>query len=472
MKMSLWLVALAALTAGDAVAQQKVKAPTSISLPRGSATMPMQQVRACLGLAREISELTDMANVAKERGDIPTFNSTVGPYNAAQDRWNRGCTTPYKPADMIRAENDAGVRMCRFTRTPCMSEAERNAVLARERGKQGASTPAPSARIRETTKIASSPAAQTAPRPAPAPSSPSLLSWWLEDTVPATGTRYREMPVSQLSVPLARLSMLSCGGTTPSFTATRCAEAKANGAEFSTTEDLDGDGLTELLETGVGITPKGDKVAVLVISDSTNPSRHQVFLREGEGFSGVFRFDESLSWADCMECSIGVATIKWDARRGEAVLEARPGVVLSYTSPMANPRPAPAVAAVNDLDARTALRIDTLAREAAIRAQSGRQGHGKLSPEAEKKELDEFVAIYESAVRQQVSTRLGALDSVRNLKVATRIYRSNDVATTESAEACVDKIFEGREAGPTCDGGYDDAFINAYERRLRREQSD
>lgn len=118
------------------IAQSKVDAPQTFR-GRSVETIKPEQVRACLFLAKEISELTDRANVAKSRGNIEAFNLTVAPYNAAIARWNAGCTQAYDPGDMIRAENESGLRLCKFTSTPCLTEAERLAVLGEVVARQG-----------------------------------------------------------------------------------------------------------------------------------------------------------------------------------------------------------------------------------------------------------------------------------------------------------------------------------------------
>ena len=121
-------------------AQSKIDPPRMIQ-GRNIQKISPEQVRACLFLARDISDLTDRANVAKSRGDTDTFNATVDPYNSAIGRWNTGCTTAYDPGDMIRAENQSGMRLCKFTSAPCLTELERSAILVRESEKQGHASP-------------------------------------------------------------------------------------------------------------------------------------------------------------------------------------------------------------------------------------------------------------------------------------------------------------------------------------------
>ena len=121
--------------ANTVFAQSKVTGPQSTTRPSATSAA---QVRACLFIARDISELTDKLNIAKAREDAETFNSTVNVYNAALRKWNAGCTRPYSPADMIRAENATGLKLCRFTQTPCLTEAARRKILADELKRQQA----------------------------------------------------------------------------------------------------------------------------------------------------------------------------------------------------------------------------------------------------------------------------------------------------------------------------------------------
>lgn len=122
-----------------AFAQSKVDPPVTIH--GGHAAMTPDQVRNCLFIAKEISDLTDRAKVADERSDIVAFNATVDPYNRAAARWNAQCRSTYEPADMIRAENEAGFRLCEHTSSPCLSDAEREAILDEERRNQAALAP-------------------------------------------------------------------------------------------------------------------------------------------------------------------------------------------------------------------------------------------------------------------------------------------------------------------------------------------
>jgi hypothetical protein len=110
--------------------QSKIEDPESTTRPSETSAA---QVHACLLVARNISDLTDRANAAKRVENIEAFNATVDPYNEATEEWNAGCTRPYAEADMIRAENATGLRLCEFTQTPCKSETERHQVLLEEK---------------------------------------------------------------------------------------------------------------------------------------------------------------------------------------------------------------------------------------------------------------------------------------------------------------------------------------------------
>ena len=125
----LTLLILGGFAAESVHAQSKVESPESTHLPSETSAA---QVHACLLVARDISDLTDRANASKRAGDTEAFNATVDPYNEATDKWNVGCTRPYVEADMIRAENATGLRLCEFTQTPCKSEIERHKVLMEE----------------------------------------------------------------------------------------------------------------------------------------------------------------------------------------------------------------------------------------------------------------------------------------------------------------------------------------------------
>lgn len=306
----------AALLTGAAVAQSKVDAPQTIR-GRSIATMRPEQVRDCLFIAKDISDLTDRANVAKARSDFETFNATVSPYNQAIAQWNAGCTKPYDPADMIRAENANGMRLCKFTSTPCISETERNAVLAREASRQGRAAPPPSVGLqKETGRVVK----KTAPAPARAGSSVSVASdadegvyaWWVTKRFVPLGDTYRGLSTRELSTPLASMTVLSCAPDSVQFSRGECQEIAGNHGRFRVTADVNHDGVDEVVETGVATTADGAEVKVLVISAVDDPSKNQVFTAEEAGFSAIFRFAEGLRWYPCMECSIGGQLIVWD----------------------------------------------------------------------------------------------------------------------------------------------------------------
>ena len=131
----IFLAMLGLAITSSGAAQSKVDAPEMFRA-RAIQTSSKEQVRTCLFVAKEISDLTDRADVARTRGDTDTFNSTVVPYNSAVSHWNGECLKPYKPADMVRAENESDMRLCELTRKPCLSEAERSAILAQEAARQ------------------------------------------------------------------------------------------------------------------------------------------------------------------------------------------------------------------------------------------------------------------------------------------------------------------------------------------------
>lgn len=125
------LLTIAALAMPNlSIAQGRVEKPTNTTRPSETSA---EQVKQCLRVAREIAELSDAADQAEAAGDIDSFNATVDPYNAATARWNAGCTRPYNPADMVRAENELGYRLCQYTQSPCLSEAERGEILLEEK---------------------------------------------------------------------------------------------------------------------------------------------------------------------------------------------------------------------------------------------------------------------------------------------------------------------------------------------------
>lgn len=127
---ALLVSAVACFTSFSVVAQSRVEKPTDTRRPSETSAV---QVRQCLEIAREIAELSDSAQHARATGDRYAFNATVDPYNAATSRWNARCLRPYNPADMVRAENDLGYRLCKYTRSPCLSEAERGEILMEEK---------------------------------------------------------------------------------------------------------------------------------------------------------------------------------------------------------------------------------------------------------------------------------------------------------------------------------------------------
>ena len=160
-----WRVVLGfiVVASGYANAQSKIDPPQMIQ-GRNIQKISPEQVRVCLFLARDISDLTDRADVAKDRGDTETFNATVDPYNTAIGRWNAGCTKAYDPGDMIRAENQSGMRLCKFTSTPCLTELERSTILAQELARQGhASSQQEQMGLQRTTGRVRKPAVENTP---------------------------------------------------------------------------------------------------------------------------------------------------------------------------------------------------------------------------------------------------------------------------------------------------------------------
>lgn len=126
-----WLLSIAIFAIpGSTAAQSRVEKPTSTVRPSETSAA---QVKQCLEIARELAKLSDAANRAKATGDSDAFNATVDPYNNATSRWNHGCTRPYNPADMVRAENQLGYRLCQYTQSPCLAEAERSEILMEEK---------------------------------------------------------------------------------------------------------------------------------------------------------------------------------------------------------------------------------------------------------------------------------------------------------------------------------------------------
>ncbi len=127
---SMIVVLVVASFVSSVFAQGRVEKPRSTTRPPETSAA---QVRRCLELAREIAELSDASDVANARGDVDSFNATVDPYNSAMSRWNASCTKPYNPADMVRAENELGYRLCQYTQSPCQTEIERGEILLEEK---------------------------------------------------------------------------------------------------------------------------------------------------------------------------------------------------------------------------------------------------------------------------------------------------------------------------------------------------
>lgn len=112
----------------------RIAPPGTTSLPPA---LSAAQVEQCLFLARDIATLSDEAERAKRANDISRYNATVNPYNGAISRWNDQCTDSYRPGDMIRAENKNGFKLCTYTSSPCLSEAERQKILDNEKAQTG-----------------------------------------------------------------------------------------------------------------------------------------------------------------------------------------------------------------------------------------------------------------------------------------------------------------------------------------------
>jgi hypothetical protein len=145
------------------------------------------------------------------------------------------------------------------------------------------------------------------------------MAWWLTIEPEPQGTSYRGVDASALSVPLKRVSALSCVNNSQ-FSPSQCAEIRFNGLGFRLTGDFNGDGRKDLAETVVAELPNGTRVAALIISEAANPRKNQMFVLEGNGFSVVRQEGKAISWSPCMECG-HASEISWDPKRSVYVEE-------------------------------------------------------------------------------------------------------------------------------------------------------
>ena len=149
------------------------------------------------------------------------------------------------------------------------------------------------------------------------------LAWWIEIRIEPIGTQFRGLPVTDLSTPLKRLTLLSCQSPSPTFTKEQCAEIRNNGGRFEYTGDLNGDGRDEVLNIGVAERIDGSLIGVLIISDVDSPTTNQVLPLGINGFHTLWSSGAKIDFYPCMECD-GGKTLRWDSVKKQYFLEPHP----------------------------------------------------------------------------------------------------------------------------------------------------
>ena len=144
-------------------------------------------------------------------------------------------------------------------------------------------------------------------------------AWWVTARIEPQGTKYDGVPVGTLAIPLSSLTLLSCAGSTATFTLEQCADVEANSARFEASGDFNKDKKPDIARVGVAELKRGGLVRVLLIGTKNKPKQHQMFKLPENGFSALLG-EDPLTWYQCMECGHG-ADIKWDAAKRKYVLE-------------------------------------------------------------------------------------------------------------------------------------------------------
>jgi hypothetical protein len=276
------------------------------------------------------------------------------------------------------------------------------------------------------------------------------------------------LAIGSLNVQLERMSLLSCEPPSTQFTLEQCEEIAANGGLFKSVDDLDGDGLKDLLETAVGKTSDGRQVAVLIVSSPGDAREHQLFLQEGPGFSALFHTGERISWFTCMECGHGFEVSADPSTHrirlvGDGYID----------EPEIRQRATGSAPATSDLDADKAWELSQKAETVALDAVQRRYGK-EIRPEGE---LDEAVAyqkdVFQTQVDRLVRSALPEAESEATSTVTLRIIHSQEAGLSEAIETvCVPDIMKGPvdAAGiERCENATREGFVHAYQRRQQLE---
>lgn len=134
-------------------------------------------------------------------------------------------------------------------------------------------------------------------------------AWWMTIGLTPSSTAIRGIDVKAIDPQWRRAATIDTVMIRAHVSESDMRELATSPMSFTTTADLDGDGVAEDFFVGVYETADGRKGRFVAITRGGRPVHH--FAEEGTpSFSALLRGDREVRWYKCMECS-EFDTIKW-----------------------------------------------------------------------------------------------------------------------------------------------------------------
>jgi hypothetical protein len=141
------------------------------------------------------------------------------------------------------------------------------------------------------------------------PSDTPIAAWWTTIAFTPASTTVRGIDVKTIDPQWRRAEALDTVMLRAHVSASDLRQLATSPTSFSTTADLDGDGVSEEFFVGVYENVDGQKGRFVAITRRGRPVQH--FSEEGTaGFSALMRGDREVRWYKCVECN-DFETIKW-----------------------------------------------------------------------------------------------------------------------------------------------------------------
>jgi hypothetical protein len=151
-------------------------------------------------------------------------------------------------------------------------------------------------------------ACQPQERNAERPDTP-IAAWWTTIAFTPASTTVRGIDVKTIDPQWRRAEALDTVMLRTHVSASDLRQLATSQTSFSTTADLDGDGVSEEFFVGVYENADGQKGRFVAITRRGRPVQH--FTEAGTaGFSALVRGDREVRWYKCIECG-DFETIKW-----------------------------------------------------------------------------------------------------------------------------------------------------------------